>query len=52
MGVNRRLEKAIVIALEETVSTAGEMQTRSLRHAARVNALKRIEEAMLFRGWI
>jgi len=50
--VNRRLERAIVGCLEETASAAGEMQTRSLRHAAWANALKRIEEAMLFRGWI
>lgn len=49
--VRARLEKRMLKALDETISTAEELKV-GYRDAAWVNALRKIEKAMSVRGWI
>lgn len=50
--VNKRLEQRILKAYNDAVNTAQEFKTPSLRVGAWIYALKKIEKAMRFRGWV
>ena len=49
--VNTRMKQRILRAYEEAVSTAKDVNTKSIRYGAWINALRKISKAIKMRGW-
>ncbi len=50
--VRQRLEQRITSAYNQAVDTANELELKSLRTSAWINALRKVEKSMMSRGWV